>query len=99
MLLLLLLLSSPLYYIFICYYYYHLLCIISLYVIIIVITKTDHKSYYVGESARDKAHVSQPYVGGLIKSWEEMEAVWEHCFRSLDIDCAGRGECVKLTVC
>ncbi|CAM5999745.1 unnamed protein product [Sphagnum balticum] len=39
-----------------------------------------HAGYYVGQKALLNPGVRHPYENGVIESWEDMEAIWEHCF-------------------
>lgn len=36
----------------------------------------------IDASAEPFANVRYPYVGGAISNWDEMEAIWDHCFEN-----------------
>lgn len=56
-------------------------------------------SWLVGEEAemfRDSLDIHHPMENGVIKSWSEMEAIWEHAFGLLGIK-NGHGHSILLT--
>lgn len=55
--------------------------------------------WLVGEEAemlRDSLDIHHPMENGIIKSWPEMEAIWDHAFALLGIN-SGQGHCIVLT--
>lgn len=46
---------------------------------------TDSKDVYIGDEAqkmRGVLNLRFPIESGIVKSWEDMEAVWEYCFNN-----------------
>ena len=39
-----------------------------------------HNTYYVGHKALKQPGSRRPYQSGAVDRWEDMEAIWEHCF-------------------
>ena len=47
------------------------------------ITGMDQKEYYIGEEAIQKKgvlHLQYPIEHGIVKNWDEMSLIWNHCF-------------------
>jgi len=47
------------------------------------------KGFYVGEEAQNKRgvlNVKRPVENGIVTHWDDMEKIWEHTFKELEVD-------------